>query len=736
MNQIIKFTLVVLLGFVLGIGCDTKQKPSEKPSPTPKAGTSEVSPPITAAPMRVEDWPMFMNDLQFSGQSPDKRLKPPLQLQWQFKTGGPLEASPVIVNDILYIGSADGKFYALNAKKWEIKWVFNAQSPISTAAAVSGGYVYFSTRNNTVYALNAATGDFIWQFKTKTWIATAPIVSKGTVYVGAFPSRIYLLDAINGTLKSERKRTVRIEGVEYGCANAEFRPVFPEHNAEIWRGYTAGSQSYPIIANGFVYIGARDGNIHALNMASKEEMWSHQTGGFANAAPAISDGILYVSSGDGKVYAFANVTESAPPSTDTRPIGTFTHDDAPVYAEKAGTTPLFRLNDGMNVPILQTTTDWYQVELPNKRNVWIDKFSIGQFEETAGVLFNTNFCETPRTLQLITGAEYPQWSPDGQIVAMLVRHDLSGSYWQADELWIMDREGKRAQKLHSGQFYNPHISWSLDSRLLAYEVEVERQRYIYTRDWKLGRTRRLVKGEGAAWSPTANQLIFRWREKGFDIIYRINSDGSGGKTIARVPFKKPRRAYTHLPAPTWSTDGNNVAFGITQQRASAGTFPYAGIRVQNVAGQRVKEIPTQYQHVHQLRWSADGTQLAYVLSGSNKRDLFFDKRIHVVNIADKSAKTKIFKHTAPAWSPEGNLLAYLEREDCAGIRWKVWIYDMDSGKKFPIARTALELTALVWMPDGKHLCLWYTSAYLRDNAYKPAETIGWIVPISSAISGG
>ena len=71
----------------------------------------------------------------------------------------------------------------------------------------------------------------------------------------------------------------------------------------------------------------------------------------------------------------------------------------------------------------------------------------------------------------------------------------------------------------------------------------------------------------------------------------------------------------------------------------------------------------------------------------------------------------------------------MEREDCGGIRWKVWVYDLESGKKMPIARTAMKLTSVVWMPDDKHLCLWQTSDYLRDNAYKPALTKAWIVPV-------
>jgi len=356
------WTRKYLIGIALLLGvwtCDSQDSQQKQHPPAQKQGSPEEAAPAVPSP-RPEDWYMFMYDLAFSGQSPDKTLKPPLTLLWQFKTGAPLQASPVIVNGILYIGSTDGKLYALNAKQWEIKWIFNAGSAIRHAVAVSGGRVYFSSRDNNVYSLNAESGDVLWQFKSKSWMDAPPVIFDGRVYIGAFPSKIYLLNARTGALEAVRERTVRIRGIEYGCANGEFRPITPLYNANLWRERTAGSQSYPVIANGIVYIGARDGHIHAYDEASKTEVWAHRVRGFVDAAPAISDGMLYAASGDGTVYAFTNATvgaisESQP--ADTRQQGIVVHDDAPVYVNKEETSPLLHLNDGVVLPIVQTTLD-------------------------------------------------------------------------------------------------------------------------------------------------------------------------------------------------------------------------------------------------------------------------------------------------------------------------------------------------------------------------------------------
>ncbi len=723
-NCALKF--IALLVFLLVCGCDSTQQGASRPSEVEESVSPEV---IAVTPPRAEDWYMFMHNLGFSGISPDKHLMPPLKLLWRFKTGGPLHASPVIANGILYIGSTDGKLYALDAKQWGIKWVFDAGDAIRYSATVLGDSVYFNARNNKIHALRAQTGKKLWKFKTKSWMDGPPIVADNKVYVGAFPSKIYVLNARTGELEAMHERTVRIHGIEYGCANGVFRPVFPEHAAKVWRGYTAGSDSYPVTANGITYIGARDGRIHGFDSASHTETWMYQTGGFVDAAPAISDGTLYAASGDGYVYAFTNAA-AVPATAEPRRSGVVVHDEAPVYTTKDQKSVLLHLNAEMSLPIVQVSDGWYDIELPNGVRGWMDKFAFGEFEETDGILFNTTFCRepdgsapSPRRLQLIEGAEYPRWSPDGELVAFLKRDDLKSRYWRANELWIMDRKGARARKYYIGQFYNPHLSWSLDSRLVAFEVDENGERYIYTVDWKFGQTKQLVRGEGPAFSPTSNRLVFRRREKELDIIYRINSDGSGLRAIARVPIERRQRTYTYLPAPSWAPDGTRVAFGVDNSK-------YVGIRIQDIEGQRIKEIQTQHQQVRQLNWAADSTRIAYVLSGSNRPGRRIDKQLHLSETVRGLTQSEILAHTSPSWSPTGRRLAYLEREDCEGIRWKVWVYDLESGKKFPIARTALKLTSVVWMPDGQHLCLWHTSDYLRDNAYKPAVTNGWIVPIA------
>ena len=145
----------------------------------------------------------------------------------------------------------------------------------------------------------------------------------------------------------------------------------------------------------------------------------------------------------------------------------------------------------------------------------MDGGGIGVFVETDDIHFNTAICKHNRTLELIEGAEYPHWSPRGKRIVFLKRTNLSGQYWRASELWISDARAEKSRRLHKGVFYNPHLSWSLDSNFIAFEAYDElNESYIWALDWQTLRLIKLVRGDAPAWSPTANQIALDVGKKG------------------------------------------------------------------------------------------------------------------------------------------------------------------------------------------------------------------------------
>jgi len=81
-----------------------------------------------------------------------------------------VHASPAYADGIVYVGSWDGRLYAVDAKSGQQRWVFQGgvdelihnQQGFQSSPAVAGGVVFSGCRDAHVYALDARTGEQKW----------------------------------------------------------------------------------------------------------------------------------------------------------------------------------------------------------------------------------------------------------------------------------------------------------------------------------------------------------------------------------------------------------------------------------------------------------------------------------------------------------------------------------------------------------------------------------------------
>jgi outer membrane protein assembly factor BamB len=83
------------------------------------------------------------------------------------KTGTPIwtkpiagTGMPIVSNGVVYVGSTDGNFYALNAADGSTRWSFHVGTGFTSSQvpAISGQILYLPGANGNLYALNLATG--------------------------------------------------------------------------------------------------------------------------------------------------------------------------------------------------------------------------------------------------------------------------------------------------------------------------------------------------------------------------------------------------------------------------------------------------------------------------------------------------------------------------------------------------------------------------------------------------
>ena len=104
------------------------------------------------------------------------------KLKWSFKTGGLNTSSPALWNRTLYFGSEDGVFYAVNIDTQKLRWKYRTDGPIYSSPAIAEKMVFFGSTDGVFYALDALTGEERWKFNTKQTIRCDPVILNNNIY--------------------------------------------------------------------------------------------------------------------------------------------------------------------------------------------------------------------------------------------------------------------------------------------------------------------------------------------------------------------------------------------------------------------------------------------------------------------------------------------------------------------------------------------------------------------------
>ena len=167
------------------------------------------------------DWPRFGYDLHNTRFNSRENMLTPenvgrLQLKWRHDVGAPIQSTPTVVGDTLFIGAWDGNYRALEIETGELKWKFDAGIPpeprwqlrdLRSSAQYANGKIYFGTGEGELHCVDAATGRTVWKARvdpdSRARIASSPNVYGERVFVGTSGSRSHVacLDAETGAVR-------------------------------------------------------------------------------------------------------------------------------------------------------------------------------------------------------------------------------------------------------------------------------------------------------------------------------------------------------------------------------------------------------------------------------------------------------------------------------------------------------------------------------------------------------
>lgn len=256
---------------------------------------------------------------------------------WDFQAEGVLGCSPTANDELLYVPSQGGYFYALDAHSGAEKWKY----PIGTSTAVpaaADGKVFIADWSGFFAALDAYNGQLIWKTTLPGVLATCPTVSDGKVFImqGA-PSILYALSEENGkklwsftppNVPNDAGATAAVAYGKVYIAPTWTNRVYAVDETTgllIWQsspGPYDALKHYGALAVADDKVLAPIGShLFALSAATGSTVWNYDMGGYysqiecqdtSGDCPAVACGIVFIGAGD-KLFAIGgNLNNTAP----------------------------------------------------------------------------------------------------------------------------------------------------------------------------------------------------------------------------------------------------------------------------------------------------------------------------------------------------------------------------------------------------------------------------------------
>ena len=94
-------------------------------------------------------------------------------IKWTFMAVGDLRASPIVFDDLIYIGSEDKHIYAIDKYTGDLEWSLKLDDVVAASPSVTGNILVVGTEAGTVYGLHRNEGDELWQVDLGAAVSTA-----------------------------------------------------------------------------------------------------------------------------------------------------------------------------------------------------------------------------------------------------------------------------------------------------------------------------------------------------------------------------------------------------------------------------------------------------------------------------------------------------------------------------------------------------------------------------------
>jgi outer membrane protein assembly factor BamB len=156
-------------------------------------------------------------------------------VRWAFAAEDAITAAPTVVDGVVYVGSNDGKLYALAANTsepdGELLWNYDAGAAISSDLALASGMVYLANSDDELRAVDARSGQERWRYSSSRTLYGAPLTAGDLLLI----NRGYDILALDTRSGTERSTTPTGDPPAYPSLRGDGHELFVGHRSGFLR---------------------------------------------------------------------------------------------------------------------------------------------------------------------------------------------------------------------------------------------------------------------------------------------------------------------------------------------------------------------------------------------------------------------------------------------------------------------------------------------------------------------
>lgn len=248
--------------------------------------------------------------------------------RWVARLGSEVLAIPAAADGRVFTQTIDGRMIALDADSGEVIWTYDNQVPILTLRGTSSpvvreDVVYGGFANGKVMAFRTSNGEPVWEHRVMlpegrseldriVDVDMPPLVTPGGLYVGSYHGRVKGLTLREGRPLWEHKLSTYLDlavgyGLIYAIDDEDIVTAIDQNTGEVaWQqdAFRLRQLSPPVAFSNYLVFGDAEGHLHVLAQRDGRLMGRRKLDGDGiRSGIALAESTLYVLGNSGALHA-------------------------------------------------------------------------------------------------------------------------------------------------------------------------------------------------------------------------------------------------------------------------------------------------------------------------------------------------------------------------------------------------------------------------------------------------